>query len=378
MEPTIKSISELQSTDFNFPKTSEMSNLSMVLSERKPSVINEKQLYLAYYNAVPNSIEEHNIDCKKANEWFLEEYKSEIKDVYYSKRKMRDSEKSQLDDIYYFLFEDLLLNFDINCGIVRLFFRKTELSKIDAILEGVYKNMIKEKNHKKAFINLLYNSVNGLETKSMELIKQKLSIAENYNDDFENVHRIILKRLSKKNDKGLVLLQGKPGTGKSSYIRYLIGKVRKKVIFLPPNLAGYLTNPDLINILIDNQNSIFVIEDAENLITNREKDEKSPVSALLNISDGLLSDVLNVQIICSFNTAISKIDNALLRKGRLIAKYEFNELSVEKAQRLSFKLGYQSIITKPTTLTDIYNQEEQDFVGNQIKRTIGFEMATAS
>ena len=378
MKPTIKSLSELQSTTFDLNKTTTNLDLSMVLSDRIRSVINENYLYLAYNNVIPNSIEEQNIDCRKANEWFIKVYKDDIKDVYFDKRQINGSKKSQIDDIYYFLFDDLMVSFDTNCGIVKFLFRKTDISKIEAVLAGIHKNMLRETKYTKAFISLLYNGRNGIDTQSMELTKRRLSITENYNDDFENIHKTILKRLSKKNDKGLVLLQGKPGTGKTSYIRYLISKVRKKVIFLPPNLAGNITNPDLIAILIRNPNSILVIEDAENLITNREMEEKSPVSALLNLSDGLLSDCLNIQIICSFNTAISKIDTALLRKGRLIAKYEFNELSVEKAQRLSFKLGYQSIITKPTTLTDIYNQEEQDFVGNQNKRGIGFEIATAS
>jgi len=84
----------------------------------------------------------------------------------------------------------------------------------------------------------------------------------------------------------------------------------------------------LISILLENPNSIFVIEDAENIIVDREKDRHCPVSALLNISDGLLSDCLNIQVICSFNTDISKVDGAIMRKGRLIAKYEFKELEI--------------------------------------------------
>ena len=110
-----------------------------------------------------------------------------------------------------------------------------------------------------------------------------------------------------------------------------------------------ITNPSLISILIDNPNSIFVFLFAENIVVDREKDGSSPVSALLNISDGLLADCLNVQIICSFNTDISKIDSALMRKGRLIAKYEFKELDVEKAQQLSNKLGFETNINKPMT-----------------------------
>src|SRR5690606_37314061 len=148
---------------------------------------------------------------------------------------------------------------------------------------------------------------------------------------------------------------------KTSYMRYLITSLKKEIIFLPPNMASAITNPGLISILTDNPNSIFIIEDAENIIVDREIDGGSPVSALLNISDGLLADCLNIQIICSFNTDISKIDSALIRKGRLIAKYEFKELDTEKAQQLSNKLGFHTHINKPMTLTSIYNQDEKDF-----------------
>jgi ATP-dependent 26S proteasome regulatory subunit len=94
---------------------------------------------------------------------------------------------------------------------------------------------------------------------------------------------------------------------------------------------------------------------------------------LLNISDGLLADSLNVQIICSFNTDISKIDGALMRKGRLIAKYEFKELEIEKAQKLSNKLGFKTQLTEPMSLTAIYNQEDKDFQEAQKGRPIGFQ-----
>jgi ATP-dependent 26S proteasome regulatory subunit len=109
---------------------------------------------------------------------------------------------------------------------------------------------------------------------------------------------------------------------------------------------------------VDNPNSVLVIEDAENIIMQRQPGCDSAVSTLLNISDGLLSDFLNVQVICTFNSALSVVDEALLRKGRLIARYEFGRLSLEKAQRLSLHLGNTTVISRPMTIAEIANQHE--------------------
>src|SRR5664280_1686071 len=309
---------QLQSRTVELEQLFSKMNLGEVFTEKKGSYLNEFTLFLALFNSIPNFIHEINIDCKKADKWFLENYKDEIK-------KFRERKEK----------------------------RKPEIS-------------------------LLVSTQNGIGTKSLQISKPKLNIEDNYNDDFREIHQTIFRRLSRKNVKGLVLLHGKPGTGKTSYIRYLISSLRKNVIFLPPNMAAAIVNPDLISILIDNPNSIFVIEDAENIVVDREKDGHSPVSALLNISDGLLSDCLSIQVICSFNTDISKIDSALMRKGRLIAKYEFKELEIEKATMLSQKLGFATTFNSPVTLTAIYNQDEKDF--QQVKRqnTIGFNATTTN
>ncbi|GHT54490.1 hypothetical protein AGMMS49982_19260 [Bacteroidia bacterium] len=332
-----------------------------------------RKLFTLYFNAIPNWIREDRIDCRKANQWFVENAKAEITDFHYTKRHLRNSKEAEYDDLYYLLYDDLMVYFNTYKSQVTFLFRKTDVAKVETLIQAIKKFPKRERaTRRKPEINLLVNERSGLDTKEMEINKPKLAIEDNYNDDLLPIHETILKRLSKKNDKGLVLLHGKPGTGKTSYIRYLISKTKKDIIFLPPNMAAAITDPGLMSVLIDHPNSIFVIEDAENIIMDRNKTGGSSVSALLNLADGLLSDCLNIQIICSFNTDLSRIDNALLRKGRLIAKYEFLELAQPKAQALSDKLGFSSKIDKPMTLTAIYNQDEADFQPIA-RRTIGFQ-----
>ena len=332
------------------------------------NTINLGDLFFAFSNQIPCWIRKNEIDCKKADEWFSKKYSDVIKESFY--KMTYTGSKMTWKSSYYFLFDDLLVNFDTEIEAVRFLFRNTDEAAVNEVIASVDK--FRRKIGRKPEISLVVNKSWGIDTETMTIARQKLSIDENYNDNLKPVHQTITKRLSNKNDKGLVLLYGKAGTGKTSYIRYLITQIKKNFIFIPPHLAKEIVNPQLISLLTDHPNSIFVIEDAENIISDRNKNENSPVTTLLNITDGLLSDCLNVQIICTFNTNLSNIDQALLRKGRLIAKYEFMELEVGKAQTLSNKLGFTAIIDKSMTLAAIYHQDEEDYQNVEKRNTIGF------
>lgn len=364
-------IHKFQTNSFDLSKTTQKIRLTEVYNIHRPYDINTNDLFIAHFNTIPNYFKEEELNCVKAHSWFIENYKDEIIDVYFNKRYFNGNKNAEYEDVFYFLYEDTIVNFDMIQEVTRVLFRKTEITRINKIMNGLKKFKIRIKFKPK--ISLLVHFRDGLELRTLGITKPKFELKDNYNDDFIQVHDIILKRLAKKKDKGLVLLHGKPGTGKTSYIRYLITKLRKRVIFLPPDMAAALTNPSLIPIFIENPDSIFVIEDAENIVIDRERNGNSSVSALLNISDGLLSDCLNIQIICSFNTDVSKIDSALLRKGRLIAKYDFQDLAAEKATKLSQSLGFKSSFETAMPLSMIYNQEEKNFQQPKKLKTIGFQ-----
>lgn len=187
-----------------------------------------------------------------------------------------------------------------------------------------------------------------------------------YNDDFKKEDVKIREFINEDNKSGLVVLHGDKGTGKSTYIKYLIHLFpEKKFVYVPSNLVNLIGDPSFGSFLTSLDNSIIVLEDCENVIQDRKiTASASAVSLLLNLTDGILSDDLSIKFICTFNDKMNTIDSALLRKGRLVSKFEFKPLCVEKTQNILNSLGYTEKITKPLPLCDIFNYEEESYTNN--------------
>ena len=204
-------------------------------------------------------------------------------------------------------------------------------------------------------------------------VKPKIvNIEENYNDDFLSIDKDVTEFL-KDRSSGLILLYGEPGTGKTSYIRHLISAVPKEYIIVPSSIAQRLGDPDLTTFITDHTDSVFILEDCEQLLEDREENQfNNAIATILNMADGLLSDIVNIKFICTFNAPITQIDKALLRKGRCIAKYQFNKLKADKVRFLNekYNLGHTEI--EDMTLADIYNADKPDYTEETKQTKIGF------
>lgn len=320
------------------------------------------------HNTLPSIMYFDGVDGEKAYQKFTEQYESQILKTHTYRWFEHKKKKYSFDRTLIVLNNDCIVEFNRDyCEILHQETQPGFLEEMTMLL----KNFKERKKGDPQEINLIVKGEEGLELKALDVKKTSLDLKMMYEDDFAEVDALMRKRLNKKDDKGIILLHGLPGTGKTTYLRYLIGKIKKRVMFLSPDLAGHITDPTFIQLLIDNPNTVIIIEDAENIIMNRRVNSGSAVSNLLNISDGLLADFLNVQLICTFNSSLTMVDNALTRKGRLIAKYEFGKLSISKSQALSNHLGFDKVIEEPMTIAEIHNQNEQAFVP-QHTPVIGF------
>lgn len=227
----------------------------------------------------------------------------------------------------------------------------------------------------------------GFELAKMELNVDynETMIGKSYNDSFKTTHDLVLNSIDGEKS-GLILLHGDPGTGKTSYLKQIIARGgKRKLIFIPPYLASSLSDPAFVGFVRKEMSgSVLVIEDAEDVLYDRDAKtgSGSAVSNLLNISNGIMGDALNILIVATFNTDLNNVDKALLRKGRLIAEYKFTELTADKADELAIELyGEDKIVDLSTantpegrkrTLANIYNCDTVQPRTADTKRKIGF------
>jgi hypothetical protein len=246
---------------------------------------------------------------------------------------------------------------------------KEELKQILHIIKDCYKRGEVEK--KEAFL-LMNDKDNHLFFRHITIDTPVYDLGLHFNDDLIPVNELLLNRLNKPDDNGLVIFYGKSGMGKTSYIRYLSGRIVKQKLFIPASQTKKIGSAEFLDILDEYRNSILIIEDADSIIKRRLQDEDHIIANLLNLTDGILADVYHIQVICSFSNDISLVDPALLRKGRLITKYYFKELSKTKTEQLCRSLGYKVLPGHEMTLADIFHWEDHEFQAHNIKSGIGF------
>lgn len=306
------------------------------------------------------------LDLKKSMEEIESHFKVQNKFIF--KSPDRKTGKTVICEVNYILDGGVLLFLTtvFNAAIAVY----DDGDQLEELLKHIVSKKLRKRKEKPKF-QLLVHTNYGFSTEEFELKSFNVDVSSNYNDDLPDAK--IRHFIESDGEAGLCILHGKPGTGKTYYIRDLIKSSKRDFIYLSKECLNYISDAAFIAFLTKHKNCVFIMEDCESVLVDRSQ-YNNTISTLLNLSDGLLGDSLNNKFLCTFNTDIANIDEALLRKGRMKVCYEFGYLPPEKANVLADRLNKIERFDKPVPLCEIMNSESNgnEDIPSKKHKQIGF------
>lgn len=154
-------------------------------------------------------------------------------------------------------------------------------------------------------------------------------IRQEFYPDIKSPDRYIEEYLA--SPASVLLMAGPPGTGKTTLLRHMIYKhdLTASVVYDESIMAK---DSVFQSFLFSKEDDVLIIEDADVILTSRDKDNNKMMSRFLNVSDGLIK-LPNKKLIFTTNISdFSKVDSALMRPGRCFDVLKTRELNLEEAQ----------------------------------------------
>lgn len=184
-----------------------------------------------------------------------------------------------------------------------------------------------------------FERMGSREKRSLDTIylpkKQKQSIINDLTNFLKPETKARYKKLGL-NYKNVIMMEGKPGNGKTSLIFALASQFNYNLAII--SFHPKMTDVDLHRLLLsinnkdDNEENktFIVLEDLDCIFKERKSNDESKnnisFSCLLNIFDGFLSQ----NIIFLTTNFICNLDNALIRPGRIDKIYKFDNAIKEQ------------------------------------------------
>lgn len=228
-------------------------------------------------------------------------------------------------------------------------------------------DFLKEKLPKESQISLLISEYGDLALKDFEMKPMKMDL-DFYNEEFKEDYDFISKFL-KSDETGIILLMGEPGTGKSSLIKTFLNSIKtRKLVYIPFEMIGQIGTPAFLGFAMSEFKDVtLIIEDGDSLLLSHHGERQPGTTQILNLGDGILGELLNIQIILTANIpdTAENIDEAVMRPGRLKKMVRFEKLTIDRAQKVADKLKLNTTVTKPMTIAELFSHGKDN--GNKKK-----------
>lgn len=188
-------------------------------------------------------------------------------------------------------------------------------------------------------------------------------LALHYGDDMPDWVQEFAQGLS---EPGLSILRGDPGTGKTSFLRHVMLTLQTthRFYFVPVDSFDILSSSSLSEFWRKQQREhpnakkVLVLEDAEILLQSRGSGKGSGISAILNVSDGLMKQVVQAHVLCTLNCSTDELDKAALRPGRLKFFRNFDRIPRARAKILAARHNLKLPDQQEYTLAEIFAGDE--------------------
>ncbi|KAF9972068.1 hypothetical protein BGZ73_004885 [Actinomortierella ambigua] len=171
-----------------------------------------------------------------------------------------------------------------------------------------------------------------------------------------------------------LLLYGSPGTGKTSFIHALAGELGLNIYVINLSSKG-LTDDTLSELVSDTPSRcLLLIEDVDAAFVQREaKDAGGNItfSGLLNAIDGVAAQ--EGRILCMTTNHLDRLDDALIRPGRIDIRARFGRATKSQAKELFIKFyPHRPVVDQhkrpqPTTPFASGESSEDEFSGEDAK-----------
>jgi len=229
----------------------------------------------------------------------------------------------------------------------------------------------------------IVSTPDGLET--MRIGKGSIEyIPDNYTSDVLEQFDLALADLQSEDPIGrMLILEGPPGTGKTMLTRAIIGLTQNsKHYVIPPDLIPQLGSPAFVPLLVNmagekkgkSHPSIFFLEDADNCLAPRMGDNMSYISALLNLTDGIIGRMIDIRFVVTTNAKRAEMDDAILRPGRLSQYIKIGYVPGDQASRIYSRLtnGKEKKYRDEMTLAEIYADAAGANIKTVSRKKVGF------
>jgi len=234
-----------------------------------------------------------------------------------------------------------------------------DAENVDLFIEEL-NNAISQPESIKTKLNYVSNSQTGLLLEPMEPILAEYDNIDLYhNDSTLKAAKKLINKINK-TDKGLSIIYGKRGTGKTTLLHHIAQQTDKEIIFIPLSMIDISINTSAIKSLIG-LDTLIIIDDCEILNADMYGKSSLTFANILQMIDGFHSDELLVNILLSFNVEIEdEIDEELIDSNNLIGILKLEELKKSKANELCKHLGIKNKVESSYLLIDILNQSFEE------------------